>query len=52
MKLRYLYFTALLITCLFMTCTSCTLTIVPDGTRTYGTDPTAAAAIIQELGDK
>jgi hypothetical protein len=50
MKLRYLYYTALVIS--MKALTSCTLTIHPDGSRTYGTDPTAAAAIIQELGDK
>jgi hypothetical protein len=50
MKLRYLYYTALVIT--MKALTGCTLTIAPDGTRTYGTDPQTAAAIIQELGDK
>jgi hypothetical protein len=50
MKLRYLYFTALVIT--MKALTGCTLTIHPDGSRTYGLDPQASAAIIDEIGDK
>lgn len=45
--------THLLIILLILATSACTLTVHPDGSRTYGTDPAAAAAIAQQvIGDK
>lgn len=41
----------LLVMLLMLCMSSCTLRVEPNGTRTWGTDPAAAAAIVHEIID-